>query len=137
MLAYAASKTACIWMANEIERRYGGKGLHATSVHPGAILTEAARHNPGADAVMQKPEMLKYRKSPEQGAATTVWAAVGREWESRGGRYLAEVQEAEPLKEDDKSFIRPGYAPHAYDKEGERRLWDVTANLLSDKKLFG
>lgn len=33
------SKTANIWTANEIERRYGAQGLHATSVHPGIIGT--------------------------------------------------------------------------------------------------
>ena len=33
------SKTANIWTANEIDRRYGAQGLHATSVHPGIIGT--------------------------------------------------------------------------------------------------
>ncbi|KAF4917606.1 putative oxidoreductase [Colletotrichum viniferum] len=134
MLAYGASKTACIWMANEIERRYGREGLHATSVHPGAIHTEAARHNPSGDAVMLKTEMRKYRKSPEQGAATTIWAAVGKRWESSGGRYLAEVQEAEPLKDNDTSFPRLGYASHAYDQEAEQRLWDMTVEHLRTKQ---
>ncbi|KAK2729101.1 putative short-chain dehydrogenase [Colletotrichum kahawae] len=134
MLAYGASKTACIWMANEIERRYGNERLHATSVHPGAIHTEAARHNPAGDAVMLKPEMRKYRKSPEQGAATTIWAAVGKQWENRGGRYLAEVQEAEPLKENDASFPRLGYAAHAYDMKAEQRLWDMTVECLRTKQ---
>lgn len=63
MLAYGVSKTACIWMANEIERRYGREGLHATSVHPGAIHTEVARHNPSGDAMMLKPEM---RRAPNK-----------------------------------------------------------------------
>ena len=40
---------------------------------------------------MQKDEALfKTMKSPEQGAATTVWAAIGQEWEKKGGEYLAE-----------------------------------------------
>ncbi|KZM23577.1 oxidoreductase [Ascochyta rabiei] len=33
-------------------------------------------------------------KSAEQGAATQVWAAVGREWKSKGGRHLSGVAEA-------------------------------------------
>jgi NAD(P)-dependent dehydrogenase (short-subunit alcohol dehydrogenase family) len=37
--AYGQSKTANILMANEIERRYGGQGLHATSLMPGGIMT--------------------------------------------------------------------------------------------------
>ena len=34
---YASSKTANIWMANELERRYGDQGLHSISVHPGGF----------------------------------------------------------------------------------------------------
>lgn len=36
-VAYASSKTANIWMANELERRYGGRGIHSISVHPGGF----------------------------------------------------------------------------------------------------
>ena len=39
MIAYGQSKTANIWTANELERRYGSKGLHGLSVHPGNIFT--------------------------------------------------------------------------------------------------
>lgn len=35
---YWQSKTANIYVANEIDRRYGSKGLHRLSVHPGNIL---------------------------------------------------------------------------------------------------
>lgn len=38
-VGYASSKTANIWMANELERRYGSQGLHSISVHPGGIET--------------------------------------------------------------------------------------------------
>ena len=33
-----------IYFANEIDRRYGSQGLHATSVHPGGIITDLGRH---------------------------------------------------------------------------------------------
>lgn len=42
--AYGQSKTANIYMANEIDRRYGGRGIRAVSVHPGGILTDLPRH---------------------------------------------------------------------------------------------
>ncbi|KAM0267955.1 hypothetical protein ACHAQH_010069, partial [Verticillium albo-atrum] len=38
-LAYGQSKTANIYLANEIERRFSSKGLHALSLHPGVIFT--------------------------------------------------------------------------------------------------
>ena len=37
--SYTLSKLANIYMANEIERRYGSRGLHALSVHPGGAAT--------------------------------------------------------------------------------------------------
>ena len=34
---------------------------------------------------MITPELALHMKSPEQGAATTVWAAVSKTWEGTGG----------------------------------------------------
>jgi NAD(P)-dependent dehydrogenase (short-subunit alcohol dehydrogenase family) len=89
--AYGQSKTANIWMANEIERRYASLGVHGLSLHPGVIIeTNLLRH---FDEEMKKgfESMAKIfpeiPKSPEQGAATTVWAAVSPQWEGKGGRY--------------------------------------------------
>ncbi|THC89690.1 hypothetical protein EYZ11_010865 [Aspergillus tanneri] len=95
--AYAQSKTANIYMANEIERRYGSQGLHATSSHPGLVATPIGKYLPTqhVEAMMQNKALLKILKSPEQGAATIIWAAIGREWEGIGGKYLADCAEAE------------------------------------------
>lgn len=129
--AYGQSKTANIYMANEIERRYGSQGLHATSVHPGGIVTGLTKHVPEAEvaAVSKIDGLQNLMKSPEQGAATTVWAAIGKEWEGKGGRYLADCAESEPLK-DGESPIGPGYAKHAYDPESEGRLWEDSLKLV-------
>ncbi|KAF4465530.1 alcohol dehydrogenase [Fusarium albosuccineum] len=113
-VSYGQSKTANIYMASELERRYGSQGLHATSVHPGGIMTGLARHIPeeqvqsmaGDDAVK------KGLKSPEQGAATTVWAAIGKQWEGTGGKYLADCSVAE-LAEDANPLMAHGHAKHA------------------------
>ncbi|GIK05223.1 hypothetical protein Aspvir_009327 [Aspergillus viridinutans] len=79
-VSYGQSKTANIYMANEIERRYSSRGLHATSVHPGMISTALMQHmDPAMVEALKKDEKLyNMMKSPEQGAATTVWAAIGR-----------------------------------------------------------
>ncbi|KAL8685753.1 MAG: hypothetical protein Q9218_007562, partial [Villophora microphyllina] len=78
--AYSSGKTAMIYMANEIERRYAHRRLHAWSVHPGSIPTKEAGYvDPEIVKVfMEHPEMGKQLKSVEQGAATTVLAAVGK-----------------------------------------------------------
>ncbi|KAK2604375.1 hypothetical protein N8I77_007313 [Diaporthe amygdali] len=133
--AYGASKTANIWMANEVERRYGSQHLHATSVHPGAVASGLSRHV--GDEFMRKlfgpTQVAKLVKTAEQGAATTIWAAVGREWQHRGGIYLADVQEGVPAETCTEGRTGPGYAPHAFDKEKERRLWELSAELLGSK----
>ena len=91
--AYGQSKTANIYMANEIERRYGAKGLHGLSLMPGGIKTGLQVHveDQLAAAMEAAKDMMK---SPEQGAATTVYGALSKEWEGRGGRYLEDCQEA-------------------------------------------
>jgi len=93
-VAYGQSKLANVYMANEIDRRYGSKGLHATSLNTRGIDTGLKKH---IDPVLiqhfyANEEKTKKLKSPEQGAATTVLAAVGKEWENNGGRYAVILQ---------------------------------------------
>jgi NAD(P)-dependent dehydrogenase (short-subunit alcohol dehydrogenase family) len=134
--SYGQSKTANIWMANEIERRYGHSDashpIHATSLMPGAIWTDLQRHlSPRAVAARKTPEASKRFKSLAQGAATTVWAAVGKEWaRRRGGRYLEDCAEAGPVA-DKADMTAPGYAPWAYDDEGARKLWQLSRKLTN------
>lgn len=129
--AYAQSKTADIYLANEIERQYGPQGLHATSVHPGGIMTELARHLPVSQvqAIISNDIAKNLLKSPEQGAATTVWAAIGKQWENAGGRYLADCEEP-PLSENPNSHFGKGYVAHAYDPEREARLWKDSLKIV-------
>ncbi|KAK6224572.1 WW domain-containing oxidoreductase [Colletotrichum tabaci] len=129
--AYAQSKTANIYMANELERRYGSQGLHGLSLHPGGIMTPLAKHLSKAelDSATTGGELYKEFKSPEQGAATTVLAAIGKEWEGKGGKYLAECAEAGPSKDEGNPF-GSGYAKHTYDQEKEGRLWRDSLKLV-------
>ncbi|KNG50038.1 ww domain-containing oxidoreductase [Stemphylium lycopersici] len=123
-VSYGQSKTANIYMTNEIERRYGSHGLHATSVHPGAIGTPLMQYLDAAllEFMAKDENMGKMMKSPEQGAATTVWAALSKEWENKGGEYLADCWKTE--RGNDKHEIAGvGFAGHAYDAEKEARLW--------------
>jgi NAD(P)-dependent dehydrogenase (short-subunit alcohol dehydrogenase family) len=131
--SYGQSKTANIWTANEIERRYGSQGLHAFSLHPGGIETELLRHvSDEQKADWEKNEFLKnYWKSPEQGAATSVWGAVARELEGTGGKYLDDCQIAGPA--DPSQRHGPGYATWAYSPELEGKLWDKTLGLVREQ----
>ena len=130
MLAYGNSKLANIYFANELTRRYQDQNLIGLSLHPGSIETPLRRHLEvqGGEAfkkTVDSPEYQAQLKSTEQGAATSVWAAVGREWMHRGGVYLEDVGEAGPVEAEGPSW-RPGYSPAAYRPEDERRLWELS-----------
>jgi NAD(P)-dependent dehydrogenase (short-subunit alcohol dehydrogenase family) len=130
-VAYAQSKLANVYTANEIERRYGAKGLHALSVQPGLINTPIAREMPGelVSQIMASPFVSKIEKSPEQGAATTVFAAIGKEWEGRGGKYLEDCGEAGP-GENDGNVMGWGWVEQTYDEAEEARLWKESCRIV-------
>ncbi|RYO48112.1 hypothetical protein AA0113_g10123 [Alternaria arborescens] len=128
-MAYGQSKTANIYLANEIERRHGARHLHATSVHPGVIMTALMQHLP-PDAFDGQDHVYPTIKSVEQGAATTVWAAVAETWKNRGGKYLVDCAEPEPYKEGDDKYTALGYAPWAYDVEKAQRLWKDSLKIV-------
>ena len=60
-------------------------------------------------------------KNPEQGAAMTVLAAIGEDWESKGGKYLEDCEEAQ-RGEDDNDNFGAGYVSQTYDPKNEERL---------------
>ena len=129
--AYSHSKLANIYMANEIERRYGAKGLHAWSVHPGGVPTGLQKPCLIDFLVLFKSgvfRMFRYLQSAEQGASTTVWAAVSRELEGKGGKYLERCAISEPMGKDPK-VVDPGFAPWAYDDDAAGRLWAISLSL--------
>lgn len=130
-LAYANSKLATVYMANELDRRCGHWGLHATSLHPGAIDTDISRHLGGefVEQIMSNKNIVKVLKSREQGAATTVLAAVGEEWEDRGGKYLEDCEEAK-RGEDDNEVFGVGHVRQTYDAKNEERLWKNSLKIV-------
>jgi NAD(P)-dependent dehydrogenase (short-subunit alcohol dehydrogenase family) len=129
--AYAQSKTANIWTSNEIDRRFGPKGVHSLSVHPGAIMTGLMQHFSESQmkALRADPHLSKMFKSPEQGAATTVWAATAKVFEGLGGKYLEDCQIAKPPAPNAAQFD-PGYSAWAYDEKKATLLWDMSLELV-------
>ena len=129
--AYSQSKTANIYMANEIERRYASQNLHGYSLHPGGIDTGLQIHVPQQmkDHWSQDETIQKMFKSREQGAATTVFCALSKEWEGKGGRYFEECEESQPVKQGF-TVTDPGYVAHTYNPEAEKKLWVESLKLL-------
>ncbi|KAF2755939.1 putative short-chain dehydrogenase [Pseudovirgaria hyperparasitica] len=127
--AYGQIKTALIWMANSIQRRYAKHGLTANSLNPGGISTGLQKHMPREtlERFAGDEGVRRSMLSVEQGAATTVWAAVGRVWKGDGGRYLEECGVAERASG---NTPYTGFAQHAFDEEGEERLWRISFGLV-------
>ena len=133
-VAYGQSKTANIYLANEIERRYGSSGLHALSVHPGVVFTNLQQY---VDPEMMKahaedPMAVNYMKSAAQGAATSVYAALSKEWEGRGGMYLSDCVLQGPVTPDNSALALgdDGYAAWAYDETKAVRLWRDSCTMV-------
>jgi NAD(P)-dependent dehydrogenase (short-subunit alcohol dehydrogenase family) len=91
--AYGQSKTANALFTVGLMQHHATDGLTANAVHPGGILTSAWKEFSREDLI--KSSLIDASstphpdfRSPEQGAATTVWAATAPELEGVGGRYL-------------------------------------------------
>lgn len=126
--AYGYSKLANIYFASELTRRFQDQGLIGLSLHPGSIATPLQRHMKGTpfyEAVMNDPAYQAQVKSVEQGAATSVWAAVANESLRLAGRYLENVGEAGPAELEGLPY-RTGYSRRAYKAEDENKLWEVS-----------
>ncbi|KAF9776837.1 hypothetical protein IL306_004923 [Fusarium sp. DS 682] len=132
-LAYGQSKTANIYFASELERQYGNQGLHGLSVHPGSILTNLGKHVNLATLDLDGP-LKNVLRNRAQGAATTVYAAVSKDWEGRGGKYLADCKEESPMRPGlEPTSVELGHAAWIYDEEAERKLWEESNRMVADK----
>ena len=134
--SYGQAKTANVWFANEVERRFGSQGLHATSLHPGGIATGLQVHVPEMMKVIdENVTVANYMKNPEQGASTSVYAALSEEWKNKGGKYLSDCLEQPPFSHpDDPMFVGDdGHAPWAYDEEGAKTLWKDSLKMVGLK----
>ncbi|TAQ87415.1 hypothetical protein B7494_g4245 [Chlorociboria aeruginascens] len=133
--AYAQSKTANILHSNQIERLFGKKGVHGLAVSPGAILTGAQRWD-GDEATVRKrldtdDVLRRILKSTDQGAATSVWGAVGKVWEGTGGVYLEDCREG--MEREESSLETGGYKKFAFDEESEKKLWEISCQMQEQR----
>jgi NAD(P)-dependent dehydrogenase (short-subunit alcohol dehydrogenase family) len=133
-LAYAQSKTANALFALHLDTLGADSGVRAFAVHPGSILTPLQRHIPREEWQAQgwvTPEGRPAAgfKTPEQGAATAVWAATSPLLEGHGGAYCQDCDLAQPADTDD--MLIGGVKPWATDPDSAARLWEVSAHLTS------
>ncbi|WP_052849476.1 SDR family NAD(P)-dependent oxidoreductase [Streptomyces avicenniae] len=121
--AYGQSKTADVLLAVGITRHWSGEGILANAAHPGAIATNLQKHTGG----LRSPE--QFRKTPPQGAATSVLLAASPLLDGIGGRYFEDCNES-PVLERSGPMGTGGVAPFALDPANADRLWDTALALL-------
>ena len=133
--AYGQAKTANALFALALDRRGAALGVRAFSLHPGVILTDLARHL-SEDEINsfdvydengnRRVDPSRDLKTPEQGAATSVWAATRPELDGIGGVYCEDCEVALPQAETDGT---KGVAPWAMDPQAAERLWLLSEQL--------
>ncbi len=133
-IAYAQSKTANSLFAVELTQRWQSDGIVANAVNPGGVKTGLQRNfslkqKESLDAA-EAAGTFKY-KTVEQGAATTLVAAVSPEFAHTGGHYLDDCREAYTVTNDVSLAQHPhGVKEWALDPAIAARLWRVSADLI-------
>ena len=129
--AYGQSKTANSLFAVGYNARFEEHGITANAVMPGGIMTPLQRYLPKEEMVAmgwmdEEGNVREGFKTPEQGASTSVWAAVGEELEGVGGLYLEDCAEAPPWNKDNPM---KGVMPYAIDPDAADRLWALSEEI--------
>ena len=125
LVAYGQSKTASTLFAVGVTARWAKEGISSNAVMPGAIATNLQRHTGGLRTPIER------QKTPQQGAATTLYVATSPELEGIGGRYFEDVNEARTV--DHRGPDYTGVARYALDPANAERLWDLSTELLARK----
>jgi NAD(P)-dependent dehydrogenase (short-subunit alcohol dehydrogenase family) len=140
--AYGQSKSANSLFAVELDKRGQEHGIRAFAVHPGGILTDLLRYMTDEDlgayaiyrvnGVITIPDVTKVPerfKTVEQGSATTIWAAVSRQLNGKGGVYCEDCDIAAMVPADSK--LLSGVRPWAVDKAAAEALWVLSEKLTA------
>ena len=133
--AYAQSKTASSLLAVEATRRWAPHGIVANAVNPGGVATGLQRNFTRKQkdylAEAEAAGAFTY-KTAQQGAATTLVAAVAAEFAHTGGHYLDDGREAHTVPNDADLFTNShGVKQWAIDPEIAQKLWTVSLDLIS------
>ncbi|MGE2733744.1 SDR family NAD(P)-dependent oxidoreductase [Mycolicibacterium vaccae] len=150
MTAYGQSKTANVLFSVELDRRFSGDGIRGYSLHPGGIVSTnlgpsfTLDHWRAMGLVDDNDQPIidpdRDMKTPQQGAATQVFAATSPLLADIGGVYLVNSDiaplepDAGPVTVDIGSGpldLTPGVTGYAVDPESAERLWELSEKLLA------
>ncbi|XP_058514393.1 dehydrogenase/reductase SDR family member on chromosome X-like [Ochotona princeps] len=116
--AYAQSKLALVLFSYYLQHQLSAEGSAVTAnvVDPGVVDTDLYRHVFWGTRVVKKLLGWLLFKTPEEGAWSSVHAAVAPELEGIGGHYLYNEKDARSLAV-------------TYDRELQRQLWARSCDM--------
>jgi NAD(P)-dependent dehydrogenase (short-subunit alcohol dehydrogenase family) len=130
--AYGRAKSANVLFAVELDRRLRDRGVRATAIHPGGIITELGR-NLTDETLSVLSERLSERKvefkSVPQGAATTVWAGFVADADEVGGRYCEDCNVSPVI---DPPLTGAGVMRYAVDPGTASALWTLSEEMVGE-----
>lgn len=133
-LSYGQSKTGCSLLAVRISEALRGRGIDGFSLHPGAIRTEMGRSMTADDHAYSSERtgalLPEDFKTPDQGAATTLWVLTEPRLNGQGGSYLEDCHVAAVRDEPD---YRTGVMRYAVDPSIAKRLWETIEQMIGRK----
>ena len=137
--AYGRSKTANILYAVALDSRLKGRGVRATSIHPGGIQTELARHlTPElidqmrariAKAASSQGQSFRFKSVP-QGSATSVWSGFVGAADAVGGHYCEDCHVCEV---NDDTNSRVGVRSYALNLAHANDLWKKSEEMVKER----
>ncbi|XP_058569695.1 dehydrogenase/reductase SDR family member on chromosome X isoform X1 [Neofelis nebulosa] len=118
--AYAQSKLALVLFTYHLQRLLAAQGSPVTAnvADPGVVDTDLYRHVFWGTRLIQKMLGRWAFKTPDEGAWTSVYAAVTPDLEGIGGRYLYNEKETKSLM-------------LTYDRDLQRQLWAISCQMTS------
>lgn len=115
--AYNQSKLANVLFTYELARRLAGTGVTANALHPGVVRTAFGAEDRSWLVGVMTRIAGPFLKTPEQGAATSVYLASSPEVEGVTGRYFVGTRERRSARA-------------SYDEALAAKLWRASAELV-------
>ncbi len=132
--AYGQSKTANSLFAVELDRRGQQHGIRAFAVHPGRVPATSLKRFMSFKEQFRvwlsqlfPPKDGIRIKTLQEGAATTLWAALSPQLTGKGGVYCADC-DISPLVHE-ASALGNSVRDYAVDSEKASKLWEVSEKL--------
>ncbi|XP_044525217.1 dehydrogenase/reductase SDR family member on chromosome X [Gracilinanus agilis] len=123
--AYAQSKLALVLFSYQLQQLLAAGGSHVTAnvVDPGVVNTNLYKHVFWLTKVVKKLTYWLLFKTPDEGAITSVYAAVAPELEGVGGCYLCHEK-----------IIKSSSI--TYDEDLQQKLWAESCKMVGIPNLI-